>query len=198
MKKRFLLFACTWILMIVSLVGCGESGGTPPVLTIDGKDVTLGDATPFSFPEGFEFTLAGNYIPIGSMPGNSWMSDLLVAKKDGEVYAYLYLYNPEREDVYYLEASIYKMSFYMNSEDASYWAVNNVLVNGINFYGMNVDEVKAAMQEYKAPKESSYDDRVTLLYKDGDYYYTIRFGKDGLVDEVEVEMTIAKSYKEAS
>ena len=86
----------------------------------------------------------------------------------------------------------------MNSEDASYWAVNNILVNGINFYGMNIEEVKAAMQEYKAPSESTYGDRTTLLYKDGSYYYTIRFGENGLVDEVQVEKTIAKSYSEIS
>lgn len=198
MKKRILLFACAWILMAVSLAGCGESGGTPPVLTVDEKDMTLGDATPFSFPEGFEFTFAGNYLPIGSMPGNSWMSDLLVAKKDGETYAYIYLYNPKKEDVNYLGATIYEISFRMNSEDASYWAVNNILVNGINFYGMNVDEVKAAMQEYKAPSEFSYDDSATLMYTDGDYDYTIRFGKDGLVDEVKVEMAIEKSYTKVS
>lgn len=198
MKKRILLFACAWILMAVSLAGCGGSGGTPPVLTVDEKGMTLGDATPFSFPEGFEFIFAGNYIPIGSMPGNSWLSNLLAAKKDGETYAYIYLYNPEKEDVTYLGATIYKISFRMNSEDASYWAVNNILVNGINFYGMNVDEVKAAMQEYKAPSEFSYDDSVTLMYTDGDYDYTIRFGKDGLVDEVEVEMAIGKSYTKVS
>lgn len=198
MKKRILLFVCAWILMAVSLAGCGGSGGTPPVLTVDEKGMTLGDATPLSFPEGFEFTFAGNYLPIGSMPGNSWLSNLLAAKKDGETYAYIYLYNPEKEDVNYLGATIYKISFRMNSEDASYWAVNNILVNGINFYGMNVDEVKAAMQEYKAPSEFSYDDSVTLMYTDGDYDYTIRFGKDGLVDEVEVEMAIGKSYTKVS
>ena len=132
------------------------------------------------------------------MPGNSWMSDLLSAKKDGETYAYVYVYNPSKEDVTYLGATIYKASFTMNSEDASYWAVNNILVNGINFYGMNIEEVQAAMQEYKAPSESTYGDRTTLVYKDGSYYYTIRFGENGLVDEVQVEKTIAKSYSEIS
>ena len=63
---------------------------------------------------------------------------------------------------------------------------------------MNIEEVKAAMQEYKAPSESTYGDRTTLLYKDGSYYYTIRFGENGLVDEVQVEKTIAKSYSEIS
>lgn len=197
MKKRILIFACAFILMTVFLLGCGESG-TPPVLTVDGKDITIGESTPFSLPEGFEFTLAGNYLPIGTMPGNSWMSDLLSAKKDGETYAYVYVYNPSKEEVTYLGATIYKASFSMNSEDASYWAVNNILVNGINFYGMNIEEVKAAMQEYKAPSESTYGDRTTLLYKDGSYYYTIRFGENGLVDEVQVEKTIAKSYSEIS
>lgn len=197
MKKRILFFACAFILMAVCLIGCGEPG-TPPVLTVDGKDITLGDSTPFNLPEGFEFTFAGNYLPIGSMPGNSWMSDLLSAKKEGETYAYLYLYNPAKESVTYLGATIYKVSFRMNSEDASYWAVNNILVNGINFYGMNIDEVKTAMQEFKAPSESSYGDRTSLIYRDGSYYYTIRFGENGLVDEVQVEMTISKSYSEIS
>ena len=193
MKKRILLFACTWILMAVSLTGCGEPG-TPPVLTVDGKDITLGDSSPASLPEGFEFTVGVN-IPIGSLPGNSWLQESISARKDGETYARLYLYNPAREEVYYTGATIYKVYFGMNSEEASYWAVNNILVNGIDFYGMNVDEVKAAMQEYKKPSENSHDDgSVTLMYTDGDYDYTIRFGEDGLVYEVEIEMAIAKSY----
>lgn len=83
----------------------------------------------------------------------------------------------------------------MNSEENSYWAVNNVLVNGINFYGMNSDEVKAAMQALKAPRETSYG---SLIYEDGQYSYTIRFDDNGVVEEVEVEMTIAKSYNEIS
>lgn len=196
MKKRILLFACTFILMAAGLSGCGELG-TPPVLTIDGKEITLGDSTPYSLPEGFEFNFAGNYLPIGSMPGSSWLSDSLSAKKDGETYARLYLYNPANEDVSYLGATIYEIYFRMNSEDASYWAVNNILVNGINFYGMNVDEVKASMQEFKEPSEYSYSDGTSsLIYTDGDYNYTIRFGENGLVDEVEVEMAIAKSYSE--
>ncbi|MDE5679218.1 MAG: hypothetical protein K2I01_02130 [Lachnospiraceae bacterium] len=192
MKKQILVCFCTIILIAACLSGCGDPG-TPPVLTVDGKDITLGDSTPTNLPEGFECTFAGNYLPIGSMPGNSWMSDLLSAKKDNETYAYLYLYNPTKNEVTYLRATIYKISFRMNSEDASYWAVNNILVNGINFYGMNIDEVKAAMQEYKAPSESSYGDRTSLIYEDGNYYYTIRFGENGLVDEVQVEMTIPKN-----
>lgn len=197
MKKRVLFFACAFIMMAVCLLGCGETG-TPPVLTVDGKDITLGESSPTNLPEGFEFIFAGNYLPIGSMPGNSWLSTLLSARKGDGTYAYLYLYNPTKEDVSYLSATIYKVSFYIQSEDASNWTANNILVNGINFSGMNMDEVKAAMQEYKAPKESSYGSRATLLYKDGSYYYTIRFGENGLVDEVQIEMTIPKSYSELS
>lgn len=194
MKKRILLCACMLILMAACLSACGEKG-TPPVLTVDGKEITLGESTPFNFPQGFEYTFAGNYLPIGSMPGNSWMSDLLSAKKDSETYAYLYLYNPSREEVTYLGATIYKLSFYMNSEAKSYWAQNNILVNGINLYGMTSDEVKAAMQALKAPRETSYG---SLIYEDGQYSYTIRFDDNGVVEEVEIEMTISKSYKQVS
>lgn len=134
------------------------------------KELTLGEFTPYNLPQGFECTLAGNYIPIGKMPANSWMSDLWSAKKDGETYIYFYVYNPSREEVTYTGATIYKINFCMNSEENSYWAVNNVLVNGINFYGMNSDEVKAAMQALKAPRETSYG---SLIYEDGQYSYTI-------------------------
>ena len=194
MKKRILICACVLIMMAACLSACGEKG-TPPVLMFDGKEITLGESTPYNLPQGFECTLAGNAIPIGKMPANSWMSDLWSAKKDGETYAYLYIYNPSREEVTYTGATIYKMSFYMNSEENSYWAVNNVLVNGINFYGMNSDDVKAAMQAFKAPRETS---SVSLIYEDGQYSYTIRFNDNGVVEEVEIEMTIAKSYSKIS
>lgn len=194
MRKRIFICVCVLIMMAACLSACGEKG-TPPVLTIDGKELTLGEFTPYNLPQGFECTLAGNYIPIGKMPANSWMSDLWSAKKDGETYIYFYVYNPSREEVTYTGATIYKMSFRMNSEENSYWAVNNVLVNGINFYGMNSDEVKAAMQALKAPRETSYG---SLIYEDGQYSYTIRFDDNGVVEEVEIEMTIAKSYSEIS
>lgn len=197
MKKRILFFICAFVLVAACLAGCGEPG-TPPVLTVDGKDITLGESSLYNLPEGFEFTFAGGYLPIGTMPANSWMSDLLSARKNGETYAYFYIYNPTKESASYTGSPIYKVSFHMNSEDASHWAVNNILVNGINFYGMNVDEVKAAMQEFKAPSESSYGDRASLIYTDGNYDYTIRFGENGLVDEVQIEMKISKSYSEVS
>ncbi len=194
MKKRVLLCACMLMLMAMCLSACGEKG-TPPVLTVDGKEIILGESSSYNLPEGFECMLAGNAIPIGLMPANSWMSDLWSAQKDGETYAYFYVYNPSREEITYSRATIYKLSFCMNSEEKSYWAQNNILVNGINFCGMNSDEVKAAMQAFKAPKETSYG---SLIYQDGQYSYVIRFGDNGLVEEVEIEMSIAKSYSEVS
>lgn len=78
----------------------------------------------------------------------------------------------------------------MYSEEESYWAQDNVLINGIDFYGMDAEAVKEKMSEYKIAS----DDSTYLSYKDGKYSYRFTFDESGIVEEIEVEMSIDKSY----
>ncbi len=126
------------------------------------------------------------------MPGKSWLSTFMTLKKDGSSYAYLYVYNPGRDEVFVTSATIYKLSFSMHAEDteSSYWAEDNVLVNGVNYFGMNADDVKETMTEFKALSEDSD----YLSYQDGKYTYRFDLDDNGIVEEVEVEMDIDKDY----
>lgn len=80
----------------------------------------------------------------------------------------------------------------MHAEDteSSYWAEDNVLVNGVNYFGMNADDVKETMTEFKALSEDSD----YLSYQDGKYTYRFDLDDNGIVEEVEVEMDIDKDY----
>lgn len=197
MKKRVTI-VCLVCLMLFSAVGCSavSGGGTPPVLTVDGIDITVGESRPYDLTsQGFETSFAGNYMAIGELPGNSWLSDFLVTKKDESTYAYLYIYNPDRESASYGLSTIYKATFTMHSEEKDYWAENNILVNGVNFYNMTSDEVKEAMKDYKLANETDFG---SLRYEDGSYKYFFSFNEEsGVVEEISVEMTIAKSYDAA-
>lgn len=189
--KKCIVSMCLLIAVIFSMTGC-SGGGTPPVLTVDGTDITIGESRPFDLPEGFETSFAGNVIAIGEMPGNSWLSDLMVAEKDNVNYAYLYLYNPDRDSKSYNLANIYKVTFHMHSEEESYWAEDNILINGMDFYGMNSDEVKEQMKDYKLANETDFG---SLRFEDGSYKYFFSFDEaTGVVDEITVEMTIRKNY----
>lgn len=197
MKKRGVIVSML-VLFLLQAAGCSliAGGGTPPVLTVDGIDITIGESRPYDLTsQGFETSFAGNYMVIGDMPGNSWLSDLMSAKKDDETYAYLYIYNPERESESYGLCKIYRMTFDMNSEEEDYWAKDNILVNGIDFKGMDSDEVKVAMADYELARET---DAGSLRYEDGDYEYFFYFDEEtGVVQEISVELTIPKSYDEA-
>lgn len=174
--------------MALSMTAC-SFGGTKPVLTVAGKEVILGE-TDASVFTGFQITLPGGGAATDDLPGMSWMTSFLCLEKGKKEYAYLYVYNPKRQSVRANSARIYKVAFTMNGLYSSYWAEDNVLVNGIDFFGMNMDEVKEVMSEYKL---SSEYERL-LFYKDGKYSYTFKFTGEGIVDEVEVEMKIDKSY----
>ena len=116
----------------------------------------------------------------------------MTLKKDDSSYAYLYVYNPGRDEVMVTSATIYKLSFSMHSEEseASYWAEDNALVNGVNYFGMNADGIKETMAEFKVLSEDSN----YLSYKDGKYTYRFELDESGIVNKVEVEMDIDKSY----
>ncbi len=195
--KRFLLLVIALLSMTAFCAGCSERGGTPPVLTIGDTEITLGESSPgHLLSQDFEVAFAGNYMPIGNMPANSWLSDLLVAKKDQKNYAYLYIYNPEKKETPYLNATLYKVSFKIHSKEEDYWAENNTLVNGIDFSGMDSPAVKEAMADYKLANET---DSGSLRFEDGSYKYFISFSEEtGVVEEVGVEMAIAKSYSSAN
>ncbi len=190
MIKRILTYACIIVMLTTCLTGCGGKKGTPPVLTFDGTDITIGSSSPSALSgQGFALTFIGGYELTGTMPGKSWMSDLLIAGKDDERYGYFYIYNPERVETSCLNATIYQVSFYIHSEEYADWTKNNILVNGINFYGMNIDDVKAAMAPLTTSSSGPY-----LVFNDGDYTYLITLGADGLVEEVEIELNFSKSF----
>lgn len=178
--------------MAMALSGC-SSKGTAPVLTVDGKEVTLGETKGSVFPlTEFAMEIPGQGTPMGMMPGKSWLSTFMTLKKDGKSYAYLYVYNPDRSEVLVTSATIYKVTFSMHSEEteASFWAEDNILVNGVDYSGMDAEAVKDTMAEYKAlSEESEY-----LSYRDGKYLYRFDLDENGIVEEVEVEMEIDKSY----
>lgn len=192
MKSRFIGIFLAAVVLVLTMSAC-SSGGTAPVLTVAGKEVTLGETSGsvFSLTE-FEMTIPGQGTPIDKMPGKSWLSTFLVLKKDSKNYGYLYLYNPGREEVMVTSATIYKVSFSMHGDDteASYWAEDNVLVNGTDYSGMDAEGVKATMSEFKALSE----DGSYLSYKDGKYTYRFELDESGTVKKVEVEMDIEKSY----
>lgn len=196
MKKKYLIYVCIIIMIPIFLLFYEKNEGTPPILTIEGTELTLGISSPNDlYGQDFEFSLPNQYTFYNMMPANSWSYESLPVVKNDEMYAWFYVYNPTREEVYCTGATLYKIDFEMYSGEDSIWTENTILVNGINFYGMNKDEVKAAMQEYKDPKETSYGD---LAYNDGKYSYYIYFDDNGLVKEVSVEMTFPKSYDEVS
>ena len=196
MKKKYIIYVCIIIMIPIFLLFYEKNEGTPPVLTVDGAELTLGISSPDDLhSQGFEFSYPNEIRLYNNMPAGSWSYEFLPVIKNDELYAYFYVYNPTQKEVYFTGATLYQITFGMYSEEDSYWTQNNILVNGINFYGMNMDEVKTAMQAYKKPKETSYG---SLVYKDGKYSYYIRFNDNGLVEEVSVEMTFSKSYDEIS
>lgn len=178
---------------VFTCAGCGETG-TPPVLTVGGVEITIGESTMRNLEaEGFEMTAPGGGLLIGKMEARSYLTSLISAKKDKETYAYVYIYNPDLKENYYSDCVIYQLKFNMNSEEKSYWAKDNVLVNGINFFGMDSAAVKEAMSAYKLARET---DTGALRYEDGDFKYFIYFDdKTKTVREVAVEMNIPKGYQ---
>lgn len=196
--KKWGVIASMLVFLLLPAAGCSliAGGGTPPVLTVDEIDITIGESRPCDLTsEGFETSFAGNYMVIGELPGNSWLSNFMVAEKDNSNYAYLYVYNPDRESKAYGFATIYKVTFCMNSEEKDYWAENNILVNGMDFHEMTSDEVKEAMKDYKLAHETDFG---ALRYEDGEYKYIFYFDEEtGVVEEIDVELVIPKSYDEA-
>ena len=191
MKRMKRGIAVLTLAVTLALATTGCSSGTAPVLTVAGKEVTLGETGASVFPlTEFDMEIPGGGVPVEEMPGKSWMSTFMSLRGDGGSYAYLYVYNPGRDSVWVTSATIYKLSFHMYSEEESYWAQDNVLINGIDFYGMDAEAVKEKMSEYKIAS----DDSTYLSYKDGKYSYRFTFDESGIVEEIEVEMSIDKSY----
>lgn len=178
--------------LVLTCTGCGETG-TPPLLTVGGVEITLGESTMGALEkEGFEMSVPGGGLLIGKMEARSYLTSLISAKKDNETHAYLYIYNPTLEEKFYGSCVIYQLKFTMNSEEKSYWAKDNVLVNGINFFGMDSAAVKEAMSAYKLARET---DNGSLRYEDGDFKYYFYFDEaTKVVSEVTVEMDIPNGY----
>lgn len=194
--KKCISMVMLFVSLMLAGTGCSSDEGTPPVLNVNGIEITLGASSPGNLTsQDYEAVFPGNYVPIGNMPAKSWLSSFLSISKDHQTYGYFYLYNPENEEKPYLSSTIYKVTFHMNSEEESYWAENNILVNGVDFFGMDSASVKEKMSEYKLANET---DSGSLRYEDGSYEYFFRFDEEtGTVSEITVEMTISKSYTEA-
>lgn len=192
MKKLILITVLTISIALLG-TGCSKDSGTPPVLSVDGIDITLGQSRPYDLTsQGFETSFSGKYLAIGELPARSWLSMPMVVSKDDQNYAYVNIYNPDKESKLYGLSTIHEMEFSMHSEDNQYWTENNILVNGINFFGMDSASVKEQMTGYKPPRETEYD---SIIYDDGDYHYIFSFHKEtGILEKINVEMDIAKSY----
>lgn len=192
MKKK-IITAMLISLLALSAAGCSAGGGTPPVLTVDGVELTLGESSPGSMKATeYNIVLPGNQMPIGKLPARSWMSPPLSVGNDDCKYADFYVYNPGKEETYILSAPLSKVTFKMHSEKEAYWAENNVLVNGMDFFGKDSPAVKEMMADYKLGKETESG---ILRYEDGDYQYFFHFDEEsGLVSDISVEKTFAKGY----
>ncbi|MCI8576730.1 MAG: hypothetical protein HFG64_04300 [Lachnospiraceae bacterium] len=190
MKKHMLVNLLILAILLMT-AACSSDSGTAPVITVGSSELTLGDFRPSTLStEDFEIGVPGGGLPIGNMPGNSWMSGFLTATKDHHSYAYLYIYNPKKEEVPYIGATVYKIDLNMDKDDTSFWSDDSILINGINFYGMDAEGVKTAMANYKLNSDSE----TYLYYKDGKYGYSFSIGDDGTVEKVSLEMQIPKSY----
>lgn len=195
MKKLFLATVLT-ITIVFWGTGCSKDSGTPPVISMEGIDITIGQSRPYDLTsQGFETSFSGKYFAIGEMPAKSWLSMPMSVSKDNQGYAELFLFNPNRESKLYDLCTINEVKFRIDSEDYEYWTEDNILVNGVNFYGMDSASVKEQMSEYKQPRETSYN---SLVYTDGIYHYIFTFDKeDGILTKIDVKMDIAKSYEKA-
>lgn len=195
MKKLFLATVLT-ITIVFGGTGCSKDSGTPPVISMEGIDITIGQSRPYDLTsQGFETSFSGKYFAIGEMPAKSWLSMPMSVSKDNQGYAELFLFNPNRESKLYDLCTINEVKFRIDSEDYEYWTEDNILVNGVNFYGMDSASVKEQMSEYKQPRETSYN---SLVYTDGIYHYIFTFDKeDGILTKIDVKMDIAKSYEKA-
>ena len=188
--KKYLLTTILILSVLMTVTAC-SGGGTAPVLTLGEKEVALGDCTPGNFDSaGLEIGVPGGGIPIGNIPGNSWLSSFLTAGNESGSYAYLYVYNPDRDEVPYFMAKVYQVELHFDSKDQTFWEDGSILINGINFCGMDTAAVKEAMADFK-PKVDEADH---LFYRDGKYSYSFDFGEDGTVTEVTLEEKISKSY----
>lgn len=173
------------ISLLIFASGCSMAQGDVPILTVAGQDIVLGMNKPNDL-EDFKFSDPHHMLLPGQLDPYTYAYSSIPAYCDDIQYADLYIYNPTNKAAYYVNCYLYKISFYMKTEKHSQWAEDNILVSGIDFCGMNADEVKEAMQKYKLVSEQ---DDGTLQYKDGDYTYVINFQEDnGLVEKVTVEM----------
>lgn len=189
--RNILLPGALALFLLLSTAACSSGSGTPPVITIEDTELTLGDFRPGSLSVlDFEIRVPGGGLPIGNMPGSSWLSGFLTASKDNHSYAYLYIYNPKKDEVPYTSATVYKIDLNMDRNDTAFWSDGSVLVNGVNFYGMDGAAVQEAMSDYKLTSDS--DDY--FHYKDGQYGYSFSIGDSGTVEKVSLELQIPKSY----
>lgn len=179
------------VLLLVALATGCSGGGTPPVLDFDGIEITIGESRPYDLTsEGYETSLAGGALFLGDLPANSWLSEFLVLEKGGKTYAYLNVYNPTREAKTVGLATLYEVRLQFSTTELDRRG-ETVLINGISFEGLGAERVKQAMAACKQIEVSTG----SLVYKDGEYRYIFRFAEDtGLIEEVQVEMQISKSY----
>ncbi len=193
MKKRIRLgYLLLIILTMICCSGCGEKTA-PPILTIQDINITIGSSHLSDLTSnGFMPTFTGNQMVIGDLSGKSRLADTISFKKDNNTYARVHIYNPDKNSKSYEQSVICQLEFCMHSEEESYWADDNCLVNGINFNGMTSEQVKDAMKEYTVAAGANTD---SLCYEDGAYKYYISFNEGtGFVEKVIVELVLGEEY----
>ncbi len=180
--------------LLISLYGCGSSDpGTAPVISYESNEITLGEATLGEMIDaGYDVGIYGSDESDYALPGRTWLAEFLTAKMDDTTYAYLYVYNPEKEDLSLDQCTLNKIKIGFPYDDQNvYWA-DNTLVNGINFTGMNYEEVKSTMSEFDLSKET---EGFSQTYEDGEFTYLFYFDEQSdTVKEVLIEDEIGKTY----
>lgn len=178
-------------MVIFIMTGCAGFG-TPPIVTIQGVELEIGEATPNTLikqVEDIKLTDTYGNPAIGQLPARSWLQDRVMLVSDTTKFGRCSLYNPSSEQKFMSVSNIYRIDIEMPTEDEK-WA-EGTLINGIDFSGMDKEAVQSSMSNFKL-RETEYG---SYVYNDGDYRYIFRFNDDtGLVSEISVYKDIAKSY----
>ncbi|MBU5438065.1 hypothetical protein KQI42_08605 [Tissierella sp. MSJ-40] len=140
------------ILLVGSITGCGEKKPRfePLHMSVDGTEILLGEATLQTFIDaGYKVTLDRNLkqdIAGGTMPAMTYDVAAYVSKDNDIVGMVGFLNNTK--DIIPLEECIvneYEIKYKDPSSSASY-NTDNILVDGVNLKGMQVEDVKKAFE----------------------------------------------------
>ena len=155
------------ILLVGSITGCGEKKPRfePLHMSVDGTEILLGEATLQTFIDaGYKVTLdrslkqdiAGETMPAMTYDVATYIS------KDNDIVGMVSFLNNTKDTIPLEECIVneYEIKYKDPSSSASY-NTDNILVDGVNLKGMQVEDVKKAFEgktkefkEYENPDGS--------------------------------------------